>query len=60
MDWLSEKFQNVILKREHFFPKDFNVAKIGHFDLFKSNFKNSIWKFLLEETLITKSNFNTQ
>lgn len=49
MDWLSEKFQNVILKREHFFPKDFNVAKIGHFDLFKSNFKNSIWKFLLEE-----------
>lgn len=49
VDWLSQKFQNVTLKRKHFFPNDFNVTKIGHFDLFKSNFKNSIWKFLLEE-----------
>ncbi len=49
VDWLSQKFQNVTLKRKHFFPNDFNVTKIGHFDLFKNNFKNSIWKFLLEE-----------
>ena len=49
VDWLNQKFQNVTLKRKHFSPNDFNVTKIGHFDLFKSNFKNSIWKFLLEE-----------
>ena len=60
VDWLSGKFKNAELKRKHFFPSDFNVSKIGHFDVFKSDFKNSIWKFLLEETLITKSNFNTQ
>ena len=49
VDWLNQKFQNVTLIRKHFFPNDVNVTKIGHFDLFKSNFKNSIWKFLLEE-----------
>ena len=49
MDWLNKKFQNVKLKRKHFFPSDFNVTKIGHFDSFKSDLKNSIWEFLLEE-----------
>ena len=49
VDWLNQKFQNVTLIRKHFFPNDVNVTKIGHFDLFKSNFKNIIWKFLLEE-----------
>lgn len=52
VDWLSGKFQNAALKRKHLFPNDFNVSKIGHFDVFKSNFKNSIWKFLLEEIKI--------
>jgi len=42
VDWLSGKLKNAELKRKHFFPSDFNVSKIGHFDAFKSDFKNSI------------------
>lgn len=52
VDWLSGKFKNAVLKRKHFFPSDFNVSKIGHFDAFKSDFKNNIWKFLLKEIKI--------
>ena len=49
VDWLTNQYQNTKLTRKHLFPADFDVSKIGHFDLFKTKFKESFWKFLLEE-----------
>ena len=49
VDWLTNQYQNTKLTRKHLFPAEFDVSKIGHFDLFKTKFKESFWKFLLEE-----------
>ena len=49
VDWLTKQYQNTKLTRKHLFPANFDVSKIGHFDLFKTKFKESFWKFLLEE-----------
>ena len=49
VDWLTKKYQNTKLTRKHLFPADFDVSKIGHFDLFKTKFKESFWKSLLKE-----------
>ncbi|MDV3462934.1 hypothetical protein CMV04_18165 [Elizabethkingia anophelis] len=49
VEWLSKKYKNAEVTRKHLVPIDFGVSKIGHFDMFRSKFKNSFWEFLLEE-----------
>lgn len=49
VDWLTDKYENAIIKKFHLFPKDFLTNKIGHFGIFRENFKDNIWKMILEE-----------
>lgn len=49
VDWLSEKFNNASVTRNHLLDKDFDNLPIRHFGFFKKKFKNSIWKLFLND-----------
>jgi len=49
VDWLTNLFTSASTNSIHLKPSDFKVKKIGHFGVFKSKFKDSIWNLVLEE-----------
>ncbi|MGB6268773.1 MAG: alpha/beta fold hydrolase [Olleya sp.] len=44
VDWLTDRFSNAIIHRQHIIPKDLNISDVRHFGFFKSSFKQSLWK----------------
>lgn len=51
VDWLTARFSRANSRRIHLRPEDFNTYKIGHFDIFREKFKDTIWKWLLDEII---------
>lgn len=49
VNWLTNAYNNTNAKQVHLQAKDFNVAEIGHFGVFKEEFKDSIWEMLNKE-----------
>ncbi|MDC8103595.1 alpha/beta fold hydrolase [Chryseobacterium sp. PTM-20240506] len=51
VDWLSKKYERADLTRIHLVPKDFNTDTIGHFGIFREQFKDNIWPLFLREII---------
>ncbi|MBP3942803.1 alpha/beta fold hydrolase [Sphingobacteriaceae bacterium WQ 2009] len=49
VDWMSSQFTAAEVQRVHLEAKDFELAEIGHFGIFRNTFKNSFWKRLHAE-----------
>ena len=49
VDWLADKYTQANKTRKHLNPSDYGVDAIGHFDFFKSKFKESIWQEFLAD-----------
>ncbi|MCP1994284.1 alpha/beta fold hydrolase [Flavobacterium sp. HSC-61S13] len=47
VDWLAAQYSSAEVRRIHLHPKDFNIKKIGHFDVFRSHSEPNIWPVLL-------------
>lgn len=48
VDWIASKFTKAKVSRVHLKPQDFGLKSIGHFDFFRVQFKDNIWKLFLE------------
>lgn len=49
IDWIIAQFKNAKTTRIHLTAKEFNVKNIGHFGVFKTNFKDTIWQLFLQD-----------
>lgn len=43
VDWLAHSFSNAKVERRHLEPKAFDLTSIGHFDFFRTRFKEALW-----------------
>lgn len=48
VDWFVNKFQKANIKRVHIIPSDYNSKSIGHFEIFREKFSNTLWSSILE------------
>ncbi len=48
VDWLAAQYSNSVVHRIHLHPKDYDINKIGHFDVFRLHSKPTIWPVLLK------------
>lgn len=46
VDWLTDRFINAKIDRQHIIPEDININNVGHFGFFRTIFKNSLWKHI--------------
>lgn len=49
VNWMTSQYNNSEKKSIHLKPIDFEVSKIGHFGVFKEQFRNTIWNQILNE-----------
>ncbi|MEM8762630.1 MAG: alpha/beta fold hydrolase [Bacteroidota bacterium] len=49
VQWMTLQYQNAETKSILLQPKNFQVAKIGHFGVFKEKFRDTIWPIVLNE-----------
>ncbi len=49
VDWLTSQYSAAQIKTIHLVPASFGLPKIGHFGVFKSRFKDTIWPVLYGE-----------
>lgn len=49
VEWMTSQYNNSKIKSIHLKPTDFEVKRIGHFGVFKDQFRTTIWKILLNE-----------
>lgn len=49
VQWMTHQYQNAETKSILLQPKNFQVAKIGHFGVFKERFRDTIWPIVLNE-----------
>jgi len=48
VEWLNQLFTQAKLEPQHLSPADYNVSKIGHFGIFKEEFRDKLWPDLLK------------
>ena len=52
VDWLTEKYKSQLFKLLHLHPDQYGVGEIGHFGVFKEQFRSTIWELLLREMIL--------
>ncbi|WP_044399310.1 alpha/beta fold hydrolase [Lacinutrix sp. Hel_I_90] len=44
VDWLTDRFENATVDRQHLKPEALNIDDVQHFGFFRKRFKTSLWK----------------